>query len=234
MQFSLPSVPIASHKIDDPVWAIVVHKLTTPAKPDGSKFGDFFQGYWYLCFAKMVRLKWDSKFRIVGRLPPQVKKQVDVDGALWASLLNLISETFLLSPAYDHPALWFYEIVLEHEVFPAMRDFSKVGVLSKTEIVKLTQNENHKLLTLSENPFKKEATKLLFEKAMTLAESKDRFRVQEYTPFVKARQASTSLINAKDYQSVAEGTDGKIITSRQGRKKADQTAEKVRSTTVAV
>ena len=234
MHFLLPAVPIANHKIDDPVWAIVVHKLTTPVKPDSSKFSDLFQGYRYLSFAEMVRQKWDSKFRISGRLPTNVKKQFESEGALWVRLLNLISETFLLSPAYEHPAMWFYAIVLEHEVFPATRDFSKSKVLSKTEIVRLAQSENHNLLTLSENPFKKEATKLLFDKAMPLAESKDRFRVQSYTPFVRARQASTSLISTKDYQSLSEGADGKIITSRQGRKKADQSAKKMKSTTVAV
>lgn len=163
-----------------------------------------------------------------------LKKKFQIEGALWVRLLNLVSETFLLSPAYEHPALWFHAIVLEYEVFPTIRDFSRGSYLSKTDILKLTQSENRNLLTLTKNPFKKEATKLLFDKAMTFAESKDRFRVQSYTPFVKARQASTNLISAKDAQVLTEGADGKIITSRQGRKKTDQSAKTVKSETIAV
>jgi hypothetical protein len=216
MGLEVPYVPIFSEKVchsdSGDVWAAVLHNLTTPPDENASEFAHIIHRYQYLCFAELIRRKWDSKFRVC-RVPRGMRPLLNLDGELWLCLLNLISETFLVYPAYKHPALWFNQILGEHEIFPTVRHFDGERT-GKAEILKLARSENHSLLTLESNLFHQEGTKLLFDCAMEIAEVSDRFRAQTYMPFVRARQKVVTYAAQHSFARI-KTADGFFKTSRQ-------------------
>lgn len=208
------SLPLIA-PIDSP-WNLVVHLLTNPQLCDGSPHADekprlIHRAY---ALAEMIRLKWAPKnFKELRTRCEEIK----AEGILWWRILELIEATFLVRPSgYEHPALWFVQVVLEERLCGM---FQLLEEERKADINTRLQRENKRLLEKI-NPFDQQETPhtwTLIDTAAGVAERSVKISKEQYTPMVKARMALTTILIKEGAVRSYTGTGFRV--RRQGRKK---------------
>lgn len=221
-----PLILLPSTSIVDNVWLQVFRSIYSMSG-DGSEFSLVIANHRKLILAEVIKLRWDSKFKIKG-VPKPLQAQLKIVGELTNNLLNLIDEVFLLEPCgYPHPAIWFREVFLENEA---------IGIYTKTEgdaekaaYMSEFGNANQQLWTLASNPFTKPNTKALFDLALEMAERYDRF-TPHLRAFTRSRRKLATYLR-KNTELLNKSPTGSKIIARQGRKKKKKS--KVDSETLA-
>jgi hypothetical protein len=209
----LPPVPPA-----DNVWQSVFWEITKP-RENACSFDAKVHAHRRLILAEVIRLKWDSRFKIKG-IDRQSKKEIKAAGNVAFRLLNLIAEVHLMRPDmvdHQHPAQWFLLLMAEGEAIGVNRP---PGLGGGKNFKRALSNENRLLYSLSENPFTLTHTERFFDAALKLAWQYDRFAAV-FREYVKARRQLSSVLTEGGSKVQRKTAGGKSKPYRQGRKKVD-------------
>ena len=165
-------------------------------------------------FAELIRQKWGRKTFKELRTRAEIFK---LEAALWHRVLDLIQEIFLLDPSgYDHPAIWFTEVILEEKACCLIS-----CCMGKDASTRQLQAENHQLNTRT-NPFdqlEEPHTWKFIQQSIKWADKSRSISTQNYTPMVKARQTLTTHLYKEGI--ILELTSNGFKQKRQGRSKKD-------------
>lgn len=168
-------------------------------------------------FAELVRLRWEKKTFTDLRTRTE---QFKLEATLWNRILDLIQELFLVDPSgYEHPAIWFIEVLLEEKLCGLF-----ICAPDKNTALKNLQAENGQLWEKT-NPFDEVETPhtwKFIDRAITLAERSDQISKKYYSPLVRARQALTTHLKSPAGRVFRVTPEG-FIQKRQGRKKQVET-----------
>jgi hypothetical protein len=209
-------VPPSTPK-DEDVWPQVFEHITLMPRTD-CKFAKALSNHRTLILAEVIRLRWNSKFRIKG-VPRTLKKSLELIGSVTNTLLSLINEVFLRYPCgYEHPAFWFAQVFLENEAIGVYATTDEE--FTKSQYVANFRNANQKLWTLESNPFLQPATKALFDIALLMAEQYNGF-TPHLKAYVKARRRLSTHLKTEADMLRKSGSGGAKV-STQGRKKQEQ------------
>jgi hypothetical protein len=137
-----------------------------------------------------------QSLEFLGCLENLGRKDIKLYGAVAHSLLTIISKVFLRDPCgYIHPAIWFYEVMLEMEaVYPLSPSSSE---RTKTSTLQAYRRANKQLLTLESNPFIMPSTGKLFDQALSMAEQYDRLRKYVFD-FSRARSKVATYMGSRE------------------------------------
>lgn len=208
---SSPAIfPPASQAED--IWITVFSALTLPREQE-DEFEQVVRLYRRLILGDVIRREWDSKFKLKG-FSHKSKAVIKLHGEVTHSLLQLISRVFLRDPCdYSHPALWFGSVMFEAEAWGP--EVITGPETTASEYMEQYRRASQMLWTLEGNPFNRESTKLLFDRAVEMAVRYDNFAPQ-VRKYADARRKLTSYQTKHKTKVAFRNGLGSLTLRRQG------------------
>ncbi len=201
-------IPLLAVNAPDQVWQKAIYAASF-ILAEARKRGEFQRiscDVIYLHLAELIRLRWDSKFKV--KIPRDCLLQIRPSVEALNCLLDLSVELWTLTPGeYQHPAQLFMEVTVEGDCWGLFRMDAQGQTV--TEVYRQIQAENGQL-SRYENPFQKAASKKLFDVACDLAQRGGRFHTKTWKPYLRARKAlAASTKPGGDVLIIRPGIDGK-------------------------